>query len=129
MKKKNELYHITNIDLFLQSTRVLVYSGFGEKEQSKTLNIDIANLSKNEVEEMDRYISMQETSNIARLYLKKKHNKYFISDSAYLEFIEALNLRMTSNILHKLVQDNLLETAFDEEHNDFIFWVKDEDQK
>ena len=37
---------------------------------------------------------------------------------------------MTSNIVNGLVQKGLIETAFDSEANDFIFWIKeDENQK
>jgi hypothetical protein len=36
---------------------------------------------------------------------------------------------MVSNILAKLVGDGLLDSAFDSERNDFIFWIKEDDQK
>ena len=35
---------------------------------------------------------------------------------------------MVSNILNQLVQKGLVESAFDTESNDFIFWVKDNDK-
>jgi hypothetical protein len=34
---------------------------------------------------------------------------------------------MVSNILAKLVNDGLIDSAFDSEKNDFIFWVVDKD--
>ena len=33
---------------------------------------------------------------------------------------------MVSNIVHGLVKRGVLHTAFDDEKNDFIFWVKKE---
>jgi len=35
---------------------------------------------------------------------------------------------MVSNIINSLVKKGLIETAFDSEKNDFIFWVKDNEQ-
>jgi hypothetical protein len=36
---------------------------------------------------------------------------------------------MVSNILTKLVSDGIIESAFDTEKNDFIFWVKEQDDQ
>jgi hypothetical protein len=36
---------------------------------------------------------------------------------------------MVSNILNSLVNKGLVETAYDAEANDFIFWVSDENKK
>jgi hypothetical protein len=36
---------------------------------------------------------------------------------------------MISNILSKLVSEGLLDSAFDTEKNDFIFWVKENNGK
>ena len=38
--------------------------------------------------------------------------------------MEQLCERMVSNIIQSLVKKGLVETAFDNEKNDFIFWVK-----
>ena len=39
--------------------------------------------------------------------------------------IEDLNSRMVSNTINKLVIDGVFEVAFDDEINDFIFWIKE----
>jgi hypothetical protein len=36
---------------------------------------------------------------------------------------------MVSNIISGLVQKGLVETAFDEEANDFVFWVKKNEEE
>jgi len=35
---------------------------------------------------------------------------------------------MVSNILQGLVQRGIVETAFDDESNDFVFWVKNNEE-
>lgn len=128
---KNQWYDIIDLELFVESTRVLVYSSFGNKDNSQEPKIilDIKDLSKEEAIELNSCLSQQESMSICKEFLKNKSNSYRISDKKYYGFIEALNARMVSNMLNKLTQQGLLESAFDEESNDFIFWVKDEDEK
>ena len=40
-----------------------------------------------------------------------------------------MNHRMTSNILNNLVNKGLVETGYDGNSNDFIFWIKDENKE
>jgi hypothetical protein len=42
-----------------------------------------------------------------------------------MKIISAIGDRMTSNILNSLVNRGLVETAYDENADDFIFWVKE----
>jgi hypothetical protein len=81
--------------------------------------------------ELDLILSFDESEIIVKNYSKKQKNKktskirYLISDELYIEIIEALHSRMISNILNNLVNKGLVETAFDEEKNDFVFWIND----
>lgn len=130
---KKEWFIINNIEDFVQSTRVLVYSAFGSKDnkQGENFTIDISALDELEISELNNCLSQNESLLIAKEYLKiskKEKDNYIISDSKYAELIEALNTRMVSNMLVKLTQDGVLESAFDEESNDFIFWVKDDEK-
>ena len=43
------------------------------------------------------------------------------------KMIEHVNQRMVSNIIAKLVNGGLLESAFDDEKNEFIFWKKEDE--
>lgn len=133
---KNSWYNITDIDLFIESTRVLVYGAFGEtKKELSEINISVQNLEPDEQEEMNNCLSQNESMTIAKQYLKtvksKKSNKtyYRISEKSYMSLIESLNSRMISNMLQKLSKDGVLESAFDSDLNDFVFWVKDDESK
>jgi len=130
---QKEWFVINNIEDFVQSTRVLVYSAFGSKEnkQDNDFTIDITKLEESEVSELNNCLSQKESLLIAKEYLKKskkQNNNYIISNTRYAKLIEALNARMISNMLVKLTQDGLLDSAFDIESNDFIFWVKDDEK-
>jgi hypothetical protein len=52
-----------------------------------------------------------------------------LSDQKFIEMMECFNSRMVSNILSGLVQKDILDSAYDEELNDFVFWVKDDENK
>ena len=130
----NNEYIITDIDKFIDATRVLVYGLLGNKEAhvDSDINMDYQQLSDLEKTEIDSCLSLQECKIIAQDFLhikryKKKREQTIISDKQYMLLIEAINSRLVSNMLSKMVNNNLLESAFDEEANDFIFWVKDED--
>lgn len=131
-----ETYEIIDVEKFVESTRTLVYHQFGNKE-GLPKNIDnlIESLSDEEVDEMNRCLTQSESVNILQKFTKKQRNKYTqetrvsISDDDYMLYIEELNSRMISNMLAKLASDGLLETAFDEEINDFVFWTKDKNEK
>lgn len=131
-----ETYEIIDIEKFVESTRTLVYHQFGNKE-GLPKNIDnlIQSLSDEEVDEMNRCLTQSESLNILQKFTKKQRNKYTqetrvsISDDQYMLYIEELSSRMISNMLAKLASEGLLETAFDEEINDFVFWAKDSDEK
>ena len=130
----NNEYIITDIDKFIDATRVLVYGLLGNKEAhvDSDINMDYQQLSDLEKTEIDSCLSLQECKVIAQDFLhikryKKKREQTIISDKQYMLLIEAINSRLVSNMLSKMVNNNLLESAFDEEANDFIFWVKDED--
>jgi hypothetical protein len=129
---KDQWFEITDLDKFVAATRTLVYTSFGSKSISKEekLQTDPDRLTLEEKKEINNCLSQEESMAIVMDFIrvrKTKKQKYKITDSRYYEFIEALNARMVSNILNKLSGDGLLESAFDEESNDFIFWVKEED--
>lgn len=130
---KKEWYDITDIEKFVASTRVLVFLAFANKEfDIESASMEFSDLSIDEQHELDGCLSMNECMCIAKDFIrnktsnKQKTNKYFISDMAYKDFIDALSIRMTANLLHKLSNDGILDSAFDEELNDFVFWTKDE---
>lgn len=131
---KNQWYEITDIDIFIKSTRVLAYSSFGLKEESKEqVLIDYEDLSKEQKKEIESCLPQKESLAIAKEYLKetKKNGKvvFRFNEKLYMDLIQALNLRLTSNILNNMSKKGLIETAFDSELNDFVFWTKDDNNK
>jgi hypothetical protein len=52
-----------------------------------------------------------------------------VNDQKFSEIISSLNDRMVSNILNSLVNKGLVETAYDSDSNDFIFWIPNNDNK
>lgn len=134
-----EMYDIIDLEKFIDATRTLVYSYFGKDNDKNNPNNTVDNLlnslTDDEVCEMNACLSLSESMVIAKKFIKTQKNKntkqirQIISEEAYMEFIEELNSRLVSNLISKLASQGVLETAFDEEANDFVFWVKDPNEK
>jgi hypothetical protein len=98
----------------------------GDKESDLKFTIN-----PEDKDELDSILSFDETKNIMMPHLRKQINKrskeerYLLEDSKYEEILELVGSRMVSNILHNLVKKGLVESAFDTECNDFIFWISD----
>lgn len=124
-------YTIEDIDNFVESTRVLVYNIFGNTEQTlEEIDLNINNLNEESMAEINKCLTQDESMVILKDFAKQIPGtlEYKISTNRYLSFIDSLNSRMVSNLLHKMSADGILESAFDEETNDFIFWAKDNEQ-
>jgi tRNA C32,U32 (ribose-2'-O)-methylase TrmJ len=135
-----EWFAIVNLDSFVNSTRVLVYELFGDQDKEKNENIaktntDYEKLTNIEKKEINECLTHQESLLISKDFItekeskKLKKKKYIISDKNYLLFLESLNARLVSNMLSKMVKQELLDTAFDEESNDFVFWLKEDNNE
>lgn len=134
-----EMYDIIDLEKFIDATRTLVYSCFGKDNDKNNPNNTVDNLlnslTEDEIREMNGCLGLSESMVIAKKFIKTQKNKntkqirQIISEESYMEFVEALNSRLVSNLIAKLASQGLLETAFDEEANDFVFWVKDPNEK
>lgn len=121
------LYIMKDPTGFINEVRKLVFAGFGPQdltdEELKALVMEI------DEEEMEKTISLEECKVIAMEYLKPKkirrRVKYVLSERGFSDLIEAINARLVSNIITELVDKGELESAWDSEANDFIFWIKD----
>ena len=128
----DDWFVIKDLDGFINSTRRLVFNSYGEN----TKNTDdlIGELSSNDTAELDKILSYTESSSIiksiARIQKNKKTKKtrLLINDLQFEKIVLALNDRMTSNILNSLVNRGIVETAYDEEKDDFVFWIKDQNK-
>lgn len=130
---KDGWFIINDFDGFVNHTRVITFNAYGKKDSEN--EDDLIELTNSDQQELDQVLSYNESVAIIKPLLKKEKNKktqkirYIINDNLYLEIIQSLSDRMTSNILHSLVKKGLVESAFDTESNDFVFWIKDEDKE
>jgi len=131
-------YEINNIEDFVNSARKLVFRFFGEEntdvKPAHLLDSTLYNISNEELEEMEQALPYNESLLIVQEHTKQKRKpnemvKYYINDEILYTIIEALNSRMVSNILHHLVNKGILESGYDAEVGDFIFWLKEQNDK
>ena len=125
----SEKYLITDVPAFVEGSRVLVYSLFGTNTSMDDAVLAMADLTKEEQIEIDSCLSQKESALIAKDFLSKRGNKYMISEKGYAEYLESLTSRLTSNLLSNMVKKGHLETAFDTETNDFIFWSNNDEEE
>ena len=133
----NEWFIIDDLQKFVESTRVLVFDSFGSQNEKTVdeLAMMLSELDESESEELETTLTQTECMVIAKKYLRKQINKstneerYVIDTNRYMEMIESFNTRMISNMLNNLSNRGLIESAYDSEANDFIFWIKDDSQK
>lgn len=132
----NDWFIINDINDFTDKARAIVYNNFASWDSIKTnLDILIDDVAENEKAELDSILSHQEALVIVKDIVKKQKNKkhnsirYMVSDRLFSKIIIDLNSRMVSNIVNSLVQKGVIESAFDNETNDFVFWIKDEQEK
>jgi glucan phosphorylase len=133
----DQWFFISNFDEFVDHSRSLVFKFFGEANQiaDDSMTASLYKMTNKETEEMDQTLTHDEAAAIIKNYAKQQVNRktkktrYCLTDKILQVIIEDLNSRMVSNILTKLVVDGVLDSAFDTEKNDFIFWVKEEDDQ
>ena len=127
-----EWFVIANLDEFVDKARAIVYNNFGTWESDETLDILIDDVAEKDKEDFNKLLSHQESLVIIKQIAKRQINKkkksirYLINDKLFATIVEDLNARMVSNIINGLVQKGLVETAFDDKTNDFVFWVKED---
>lgn len=117
----NNWYSILNIDNFIKKIRKFSFDKFIEINNSNDENIIKLN-TKNDV---DFLITIEETKNIIMPMIKINKQGYKISEKKIYKIVEKLNSRMISNSLSNMVSEGILESAFDSELNDFVFWEKE----
>ena len=132
----SQWFVIPDLSEFTDKARAIVYNNFGVWHDKSDLDVIIDDVVENKKEEFDKTLSHQESLVIVKENVKKERNKrtketrYILNDEIFAEIVHKLNDRMVSNIINGLVQKGLVETAFDSEANDFVFWIKeDQDEK
>ena len=133
----NEWYVINDMPAFIDHARALVFNSFGSSingEKDFPEFDDITIVKPEDKDELDQILSIEESMIIADTILKKQTHKktkkirYMVNDTVFMQILESLNDRMISNMLNNLVNKGVLETGFDNESNDFVFWIKNNDK-
>jgi hypothetical protein len=125
---------------FINKVRAMVYNNFGAWDNSENLDkseIDemIDSVKEEDKEEFEKILSYNESSLIILSLLKTqkhkitKEKRYILDENIFISIIQSLNDRMVSNILNELVNKGLVESSYDEDKNDFIFWIKEIDNE
>ncbi len=132
---REKMLEIQDLDMLVDWSRKLVYCAFGAKEDQQDIEVAMMEAesleeNKESTEELNQVLPLNESIALIKSYLVKKKRKsnqeivFFISDDDYHVFLEDLNRRLVSNLIGSLVNKGVLDSAFDDERNDFIFWVK-----
>lgn len=130
----DEWFIIPDLEQFTDKARAIVYNNFGLWDEKSDIDVLIDDVAENEKEDFDKILSHQESliivKQIVRRQTNKKNNKirYILNDKLFADIVHSLNARMISNIINGLVKKGLVETAFDSDYNDFVFWVKNNEQ-
>lgn len=131
-------YLIHDIENFVNSSRRLVFYCFGDVNQpikpTDSIESIIDKMTEEEKEELDSSLPYSESLLIVQQFAKQKKDKYgnikyHITDSILNSIIEALNSRMVSNILNHLVNTGMLESAYDSDLGDFVFWIDEKNNE
>ena len=127
----SEWFIIKDLDEFTDKTRAIVYNNFGNWDNESNIDSIIDSVKDSELEDFNNILSHQESIIIVKQIAKKQKNKktnnirYILNEKLFAKIVEDLNSRMVSNILNTLVKKGLVESAYDSESDDFIFWVKE----
>jgi len=128
----NEWLIIKDLDGLINSARALIFNNFGKTEPIDDSDVGSLSVPLDSQEELDKILSFEESKIIVTNLAKKQKNKksflvrYLINDEIFEKIVYSLNDRMVSNILNGLVNKGMIETAYDNEIDDFVFWVKDD---
>ena len=121
-------YNVKDLDKFVKETVKISFVKF--KESNEQLNDPLSKLLLlNQDENKSEILSEKEAKTIVLEHLNKQKNKYRISEKIFLDILLNLNSRIVSNTLRILSSKNIIEMAFDDELNDFVFWKKEDNEK
>ena len=132
MKKK--WLEIANVKKLIDFSRRIVYHNFDDENEHLTDKDFLKKVDSIKVDdaEMDSLLPYNECKNIMKPFLVRvvtKNEIYFkIEEDDYDLFLNQLSRRMISNIVKDLVSKGMVESAFDNEKNDFVFWIKKQDE-
>jgi regulator of PEP synthase PpsR (kinase-PPPase family) len=130
----SQKFIIDNIEKFTDSARMVVFNSFGKEEMAEDPDgfMELLSMtSQEERKELDSVLTHKESLLIVEQNARKQVNKntkevrYLIDEKIFADILEALNSRMVSNLLANLSRQGLIESAYDDKINDFVFWTVD----
>lgn len=136
MDKDSEWMEIVNLPKLIEFSRKLIYSNFDGTNDSLTdqdflTKVEKLHLSEDENKELEQLLPLKECEIIFYDFIRIENNQgkreMFMEEGSFDIILVQLNSRMISNIVQNLVKQGHLETAFDNEKNDFVFWVSRDD--
>jgi hypothetical protein len=113
---ERDLYSIEDINGYCRKARLMVASVFAD-------NVT--------VKEIDQYISLGQVEKFVEEFCDG-HNSNgcpIVCDQIHTAICEAILVRIKNVGMAKLAADDILQVAFDEEINDFVFWEKRNSEK
>jgi hypothetical protein len=126
----NEWFVINDLNEFTDKTRIIVYNNFGKWESNNPINETMDLIEESDTNDMNKVLSHEESLTIVKQVVKKqKHKKsdrvrYILNETLFAKIVQDLNARMVSNVLNELVKKGIIESGFDNKSNDFVFWIK-----
>jgi len=129
---------IVNLDKLVDFSRKVIFYNFDETNDGLNDNdfMDkIEKIENKDCEELERLLPKDEVKAIFSDMTFKKKNKntkkisLFIKQEDYDDLLSQLNQRMVSNIVKGLVSRGVVESAFDSDKNDFVFWIKKDNEQ
>ncbi len=131
----NGWLEVVSVKKLIDFSRKIVYHNFDEENSDLSDQEFLSKVDQiqEDSKELDHLLPYSECRVMIKPYLvrviSKTQDYYKIKEDDYDDFLVELNRRMVSNIVKDLVSKGLVESAFDNEKNDFVFWVKgDEDE-
>jgi uncharacterized Zn finger protein len=132
--KEDGWLEVVNVDKLIKFSRKIIYHNFDEDNDDLTdtefLQKVDASTDQEDEKEIESLLPFGECRAIFKPFLVRVLSKddlyYKIKEDDYDEILIQMNRRMVSNIVKGLVAKGLVESAFDNDKNDFVFWVKDQ---
>lgn len=123
---------LSNIDKLIDFSRKLVYYNFDNESASlsdENFLKKIEKMSDRVEPEIEELLPFFEVKSMFMEQIVERDQVPCIMEDSYDQLLVDMNHRMISNIVLSLVKKGVLDSAFDDEKNDFVFWVRKEDEE
>lgn len=111
------LYNIENLDSFVTNVSNINF------DKIKKIIVKTVGVEENYIRNLDYYVTVKELKIIVQEKINKKNQNNFsiVSKDIVEEICKAINERIFSNILVKLSSNGIIDCAWSEQENSFVF--------